>query len=52
MQTAAGILGCCHFEPNAWIQYMKSSDAKVPFEIFIFNDDFNQTCIFKFSDFT
>jgi len=36
--------------------YMKSSDAKaskkMPFEIFIFHDDFYQTCIFKFSNFT
>jgi len=24
----------------------------MPFEIFFFNDDFYQTCIFKFSDFT
>jgi len=44
---------------------MKSSDAKaskchlkfyslmkMPFEILFFNDDFYQTCIFKFSNFT
>jgi len=24
----------------------------MPFEIFFFNDDFYQTCIFKFSNFT
>jgi len=33
--------------------YMKSSDAKASkWHLFFFNDDFYETCIFKFSNFT
>jgi len=41
------------FLNNKFNLYMKSSDAKAFFfKIFFFNDDFYQTCIFKFSNFT